>query len=716
MTRNADYFQFIITDLQPSTTYRIQVDITDADGIRSGSASASQDVTTSGGAGTGLLTGSSMSHETIATRAGHTITFTANSTSAAQYVQFRVATANPKLSSCLTPSGGQASWTWDGTDGAGNPVADGFPAWSATAYPVGATGCTGTSQTLPAYSAISNVNSVGISPPPASTTIGQGESVCVTATARNRLGYLVENGATVDFAATSSPSGGAYTLSPSSSVLIGSSAPGCPAAGVGQAVVKLTVTTAVPSAITVTASMKTQVSGTTLTTVSGSTSINDPPGAPDGLEVALAGQSALSRLTTALAVTAAPPPALTVRFRAPQGKTAAGYTLLIGTAPGAYTRKIDLGARTTATVSDGLVAGQRYYVAVEAYNKVGLASRPSQESSLLAGQDGTVDRLTLELATGGQRVAAPAISTGAGAQAIPLRVTARNRAGQPVVGATVSFIAPRGSRLDPMAGQTGPDGILSTRLILDGTASGPLTIQAASGGAMSSLDVAPPPPSTTPTTLPTLTVLPSLTATAPTATVPPTMPVIPTATGVPPATPTASLSPTVPPTATVQHTATAVAPTATVPSTSTPRATSTAQPTATATPVTPTATATPVTPTATTPPTNTPSPVPTATTPPTSTAVPTSTAQPTATVEPTDTPSPIPTTTDVPTSTQEPTAEPSPTASIAPTSTPARTSTPRPTSTAAPAATPTTPPTATPPPTSTAQPTSTSTRPNGLHR
>ena len=176
-----------------------------------------------------------------------------------------------------------------------------------------------------------------------------------------------------------------------------------PTAGSGQAVAKIAVNTAVPSTITITASMDTQLSGTTLTTVTGSTTVNDPPAAPDGLEVTLAGQSALSRLTTALAITSAPPPSLQVRFRSAVRKNVAGYNLLIGSSPGAYTRKIDLGPSTATTVNDGLVAGQRYYVAVQAYNKVGVVSTPSREMSVVAGQDGEVASLGLELRRPGAR-------------------------------------------------------------------------------------------------------------------------------------------------------------------------------------------------------------------------------------------------------------------------------------------------------------------------
>ena len=65
---------------------------------------------------------------------------------------------------------------------------------------------------MSSYVYISNANSIALSPPPASVTIGTGQSACVTATARNRQGHLVEDGATITFSYSASPSGGSYTL------------------------------------------------------------------------------------------------------------------------------------------------------------------------------------------------------------------------------------------------------------------------------------------------------------------------------------------------------------------------------------------------------------------------------------------------------------------------------------------------------------------------
>jgi hypothetical protein len=56
----------------------------------------------------------------------------------------------------------------------------------------------------------------------------------------------------------------------------------------------------------------------------------------------------------------------------------AGYRVVYGTLPGTYTEEIDVGKRTTFTVSD-LTAGRIYYFAVKAYNTAGLVSAPSNE-------------------------------------------------------------------------------------------------------------------------------------------------------------------------------------------------------------------------------------------------------------------------------------------------------------------------------------------------
>jgi hypothetical protein len=63
--------------------------------------------------------------------------------------------------------------------------------------------------------------------------------------------------------------------------------------------------------------------------------------------------------------------------------TVVGYRLHDGTSSGNYTRTIEVGNTTTATVSN-LTAGQTYYFAVTAYNAVGRESLPSNQVSFTA--------------------------------------------------------------------------------------------------------------------------------------------------------------------------------------------------------------------------------------------------------------------------------------------------------------------------------------------
>ncbi|MGE3269722.1 MAG: hypothetical protein AB7P40_13305 [Chloroflexota bacterium] len=679
MTRYADYLGYTITGLAPGTTYRVEVTYTDPDGIASGTAVSSQDITTSGGTGSGLITNVIMNHIRTANRAPQGVTFTASVTGSAKYVQFAVQTGVTKTSTCLTPSGGVATYVWDGTDGSGNPVSDNYWGWTATAYPLSATGCSGTAQTMGAYVYVSNANSIAMSPTSAAVTIGAGQSACITATARNRQGYLVEDGAAITFSYTSAPSGGSYTLTQPATGKIGSAAPGCtaPAAGSGQAVAKITVNTAYASTLYITATMNTQLSGTTLTTVSGSTSVNDPPATPEDLVVTPVSMAATSKLPSVLSTMlpgSGPSAGLTARFRAPRHGNVAGYYLLIGTTSGSYTRQIDLGTSTMGNV-DGLVPGQRYYVAVQAYNKVKLASAASAEQMVFAPVDTVVASLSLQTTSSQvQDLLLPG-------QPVQLRATAKNRDGQPVSGAPISFSGPRGLTFDPSNGITGTDGTFITRVAIDETPLRIGTIRGASGAVAATLELPVVLPTTTPTVsltsvlTPTTTALPSLTpAAAASQTAAPTVTTAPASTTQPTATATASATPTL-----------SASPTQTSTATRTPTPTGTAQPTPTSTPTNT------LQPTATTDPTQTPTPAPTGTTPPTPTTMPsntplptsTSTSLPTATTEPTDTPTPAPTSTAPPTPTSVPSNTPAPTSTSLPTATPHPKDTPTPVPTSA---------------------------------
>ncbi|MCC7372260.1 MAG: Ig-like domain-containing protein [Chloroflexi bacterium] len=658
VARYADYFGHMITGLSPSTSYRVEVTVNDADGFAMGTSVNTWDVTTSAGSTSGLISSISSGSIRLASRSGQTSTLRADVTGLAKYVQFTISTGTAKVSSCLTPSGGIATYAWDGSDGAGNPVGDSSYAWHATAYPTSATGCSGTAETMNGYIYVSNPESIAMSPLPAAVTLGVGESACVTATARNRQGFLVEDGAAITFSLSSSPAGGSYTLTQPATGKIGSAASGCsaPAAGSGQAVAKVTVNTAVPSSIYVTATMNTQLSGTTLTTVSGSTSLNDPPSTPEALEVALVQQGAAAVLTPAR-MAASPPAAagLGVRFQPPARKgTASGYRLLIGTAPGAYTRTVDLGPNTAGSVTDGLVPGTRYYVAVQAYNKVGVASRPSPERTILLPADTAVTTLELQPAAGRGPVALTA------GQSFSVKVTAKNRAGQPVPNAPIGMSGPAGLRFDPARGVTGLDGSLTVQVMVEVTQTRPAMLHVSNGALEGTLEIQP--SGVLPTT--TTTVTATTTATT-TATVTPTGTLLPTQT----ISPTATTTQTAQPTLTVTATATLATstPTPTPPPTVSPTTTpvSTTSPTPTTAPTVP--------PTATVPPTQTVPPTPTAQ--PSATAPATATAQPTSTAHPTSTPAA--TATALPTLTRTPTPAPTalPTVTVGAAATPARSAT-----------------------------------------
>ena len=60
-----------------------------------------------------------------------------------------------------------------------------------------------------------------------------------------------------------------------------------------------------------------------------------------------------------------------------------GYQLNIGVASGNYTQNIDVGNKTTATVSN-LMSGTTYYAVIIAYDILGLQSSPSNEVSFIA--------------------------------------------------------------------------------------------------------------------------------------------------------------------------------------------------------------------------------------------------------------------------------------------------------------------------------------------
>ena len=63
-----------------------------------------------------------------------------------------------------------------------------------------------------------------------------------------------------------------------------------------------------------------------------------------------------------------------------------GFKISLGIAPGVYTQEIDVGIRTDALLP-GLTPGQRYYMAVRAYDNLGNVSVYSTEVSAIALAD-----------------------------------------------------------------------------------------------------------------------------------------------------------------------------------------------------------------------------------------------------------------------------------------------------------------------------------------
>jgi hypothetical protein len=72
-----------------------------------------------------------------------------------------------------------------------------------------------------------------------------------------------------------------------------------------------------------------------------------------------------------------------------------GYKLHYGTASGTYSRSIDAGNATTATVED-LVIGQTYYFVVTAYDQTGNESLPSNEVTFVVPLPTTLKFTSLE--------------------------------------------------------------------------------------------------------------------------------------------------------------------------------------------------------------------------------------------------------------------------------------------------------------------------------
>ena len=84
----------------------------------------------------------------------------------------------------------------------------------------------------------------------------------------------------------------------------------------------------------------------------------------------------------------------------------AGYTVVYGTSPGAYSTTIDIGNTISYSIT-GLTSGTRYYFAVRAYNTAGATGQPSNEVNEIAGAttpDTTPPTATVTGPSGGAQV------------------------------------------------------------------------------------------------------------------------------------------------------------------------------------------------------------------------------------------------------------------------------------------------------------------------
>jgi Bacterial Ig-like domain len=367
MTRNSGYFSYVITALNNSTSYDVQVTFGDSNGI-TGTNPTTATTTTLTGTRSGLITSTSSSL-TFSSRAPQSTTLSAVVSGSVTRVQFTVNTSPAKTSACLTPSGGSASFTWDGTDGSSNPVADATYTYTVRAWRI-ISSCdvsqTNQMEERGGLAILSNAGSLDLSPEPATVFLTPGQSVAVTTTAWNRRDELVPDGASVSWSATGSVSGSMNSsLSRTSSVIGTTYAGECSVTvNTGQACTKLTIPSGskISQMITITATMNTQLVGTTLTTVSGSTTVLDPPLPPDQLELSVGSVRA--------------------RWQPARDAGVAGYGIYIGTEPGTYSVFVDVGQATAFTYPN-VVPGTRYYVKVRSYNRDGTFGPGTAEASLL---------------------------------------------------------------------------------------------------------------------------------------------------------------------------------------------------------------------------------------------------------------------------------------------------------------------------------------------
>jgi hypothetical protein len=444
------------------------------------------------GSGGDMITNVSVSPSAFSPRSGQTLTISPSlaGTVNSYYVTITVMVGGGASTATSGCKASGTSFTWNGKDDAGPTfVDDGTYSFAVTADTATCAAAPGTTQTASGYSvkvAHTTAGSLDVSPPSGRVTLLNGESTCITAD-----GGSVPDGLQVEFAITgfAGTGGSRELLGTTSSTTgatvysrIGEAATGCtaPSAGSGKAVAKLSITSAATTAGAV--SIRARMVNASGSNIDGTTSVNDPPDPPSDLQ--LAGGSII------------------VQFRPSGSPTVAGYYVLYGTAPDQLTTKVDIGNSTYARITQGIVPGTRYYVAVQAYDKLGQVSSTLGPGSVVAPADLVPSRIELD---------ARSVTPGA-----PLRqgvlVTAKvyDAAGALIPGAPVAITAPAGVALSPQSGATDTSGSFTTTLtVTDPTVTSASV--AVSSGAISSnlvLALAPLTPTVVGTVTPTASVTP----------------------------------------------------------------------------------------------------------------------------------------------------------------------------------------------------------------
>lgn len=549
MGRGTEVFTKVVSGLTPATQYEVRVTVTDADGVM-GTNPLTGTATTLEGNQTGLI-GSSTVSAAFASRAPQSTLLTFSIGPDAKSSRVVINTTVPKTLACDDTDGpATVSFSWDGTDGNGQYVPDGTYTYTIIAYKGNSCpGGTGSQQKGGNLTIVSNAKGITLAPRPATIMLSPGDSVVVTATVTNTRDELVPDGAPVHWSATGSVSGDMTSALSRTTSYVGTSYADCSVpTGAGQACTRLTIPAGskVSQTVTITATMNTQLTGTTLTTVSGSTTVLDPPLPPEGLELSLG--------------------SLRVRWRGSSDPGVAGYMVYIGTRPGSYSLTVDVGSATEYVYQD-VVPGTRYYVVVRSYTREGVLSRPSQEASLLVPLPTPTPSPTPSPSP------SPTITPTPG----PTSCATPTPSPSPTAAPTPSTTA------TPAPSPTATPASCGTP-----TATPTVTATATATASPTATPTATPAWSPTPTATPTAT-----RETTPTATATPTALAASTPTTTPAATPTASATITPTPSPTGPATATPTT-TPTPPATSTPTPTRTPTATSTPTPVpTSTATATP---------------------------------------------------------------------------------------------------------------------------